>query len=161
MTKGRRPVPEEVKRLRGNPGKRPLIERSPRAGSGVPTCPDWLDDYARTEWRRVVPELAAAGLLTKLDRSVLAAYCATWSAYRQALEEVAREGQTGVSTFGNRIIDPAAHLVAQHRKALRELAAELGMSPRARGAIKVPAAQVAEDEFDAFLRIARDTAANG
>jgi P27 family predicted phage terminase small subunit len=37
--------------------------------------PSWLSAEARAEWRRVVRQLGPAGVLQKVDRAVLAAYC--------------------------------------------------------------------------------------
>jgi phage terminase small subunit len=39
-----------------------------------PTPPDFLNDHAKVEWGRIVSTLFRAGLMTELDKSVLAAY---------------------------------------------------------------------------------------
>ena len=71
--RGRKPLPSNVVRLRGNPGKRRRNDAEPRPAPRVPTCPACLDGEARKEWKRLVAELADLGLLTRLDRGLLAA----------------------------------------------------------------------------------------
>ncbi len=74
------PVPLPLRRLRGNPGKRPLgrepeLPREPEC----PPPPDFLEPYAQDEWWRVAPEMHVLGLLTVADVQVLAAYCQAYA----------------------------------------------------------------------------------
>src|SRR5687768_11179819 len=73
--RGRKPLPSNVVRLRGNPGKRRLNDAEPRPPSRAPACPACLGEEARKEWKRLSEELAELRLLTGLDRGMLAAYC--------------------------------------------------------------------------------------
>ena len=73
--RGRRPTPTRLKMLTGNPGKRRLNEDEPRPNPNIPECPPELGPVARTEWDRLVDELAVLRMLTNLDRAALAAYC--------------------------------------------------------------------------------------
>lgn len=43
--------------------------------------PDWLDEAGQGEWRRLVPVLHDAGLLTELQRGPLGLLCALWSSF--------------------------------------------------------------------------------
>jgi phage terminase small subunit len=40
--KGRKPKPTSIKKLEGNPGKRPFNTKEPRPNKVAPECPDWL-----------------------------------------------------------------------------------------------------------------------
>ena len=71
--RGRKPKPTLIRQLEGNPGKRPLNDREPIPPSGVPECPDILDDDGRAEWFRTAAVLSEMGLLSKADRSALVA----------------------------------------------------------------------------------------
>jgi hypothetical protein len=51
-------APGLLKRIQGNPGKRKLNSHEP-AFSGFPRCPVWLTDVAKSEWNRIIAELAA------------------------------------------------------------------------------------------------------
>ena len=58
--RGRKPLPSNVVRLRGNPGKRRLNDAEPRPAPKVPACPSCLGDEARKEWKRLAKELASS-----------------------------------------------------------------------------------------------------
>lgn len=77
MTAGRKPKATKVKKLEGNPGKRPLNENepTPRELTGVPPCPMHLTGWARKEWHRVAEELTLCHILSKLELSLLEMYC--------------------------------------------------------------------------------------
>jgi phage terminase small subunit len=68
-------MPSSLRMLKGNPGRRPMTKTEPAVPPGIPEPPEFLTDVALQEWRRVAPELAAAGLLTELDRAALSMYC--------------------------------------------------------------------------------------
>src|ERR1022692_3138022 len=91
MTPGPKPKPTAVKRLTGNPGKRPLYDE-PELPSDIPDCPDHLDDIGKAEWARVAPILVASKILKVTDRSVLAAYCDTYARWVVARRQVTKFG---------------------------------------------------------------------
>jgi phage terminase small subunit len=79
--KGRRPKPSLLKLVTGNPGKRPVNRAEPKpASGGLPTTPGELADESKIEWRRVAQALHRLGLLTRVDRAALAAYCQVYRA---------------------------------------------------------------------------------
>ena len=51
-SRGRKPKPTAIKKLKGNPGCRPLNIAEPKP-TGSPVCPDWLEDEAKSEWERM------------------------------------------------------------------------------------------------------------
>lgn len=91
--RGPPPKPTRLKELAGNPGHRPLNKREPKPTSGAPGMPDWLSKEAKAEWRRVVPELEKLGLLTKVDRAALAAYCQAHAELADATKLLEAEGR--------------------------------------------------------------------
>jgi len=50
---GPAPQPTALKRLHGNPGKRPLNEREPQPAQKLPLCPRHLKGVARAQWTKV------------------------------------------------------------------------------------------------------------
>lgn len=134
---GRRPKPVGQKILAGNPGRRKLPRNEPRPAAGVPTCPDWLSREAKDEWRRIVPELCAARLLSLTDRVALAAYCQAWAELVIATRLLDKE---------QRVAEGKAHpAVKQQRDAfvrLKSFLIEFGLSPASR----TKAAAAAEPE---------------
>ena len=75
MARGRRPKPTALKKLEGNPGKRPLNELEPVPPVASLRCPNYLLPEARKEWRRLAPILMNLGLLTAADAVPFAGYC--------------------------------------------------------------------------------------
>jgi len=86
--RGRKPKPTVLKALAGNPGKRAINRSEPAIPNGIPDCPSFLDDEAKAEWFRVASILNQMGLLTRADRSALAAYCTCYSRWVSAEAEV-------------------------------------------------------------------------
>lgn len=85
---GRNAKPAVVHLLTGNRSKKnkqALLDevQNPPVQVEAPEPPDWLDEDALAEWRRVTPDLLKLGLITRLDRQVLAQYCEAISDYRR------------------------------------------------------------------------------
>ena len=92
---GPQPVPSAMKRLKGNPGHRPISDDEPKplVSPGVPGPPDWLEAYAKDEWGVVAPELHRMGLLTLVDLTAFAAYCQSYARWRTAEEWITEHGE--------------------------------------------------------------------
>ncbi|KKL26328.1 hypothetical protein LCGC14_2396420, partial [marine sediment metagenome] len=86
--KGPRPQPTKLKILKGNPGRRALnkSEPQPPTPADVPMPPEWLEGYAKDEWRTLAPVLHGLGLLTVADLSFFGAYCQSYARWRAAEE---------------------------------------------------------------------------
>lgn len=116
----------------------------------APDCPAWLDAEAQAEWARVVPELVEAGVLARVDRAALAAYCQSWAELVTCTELLRRDGRfitTPIQNakgevLGEKVV-PHPALAAQ-RDALgrvRTYLVEFALTPAARLRMKF-----AEDE---------------
>jgi P27 family predicted phage terminase small subunit len=104
--------------------------------AGAPSCPGWLDKEAKAEWKRVVPKLAAAGIVGPLDRAVLVVYCTTFAQWHAAVQKLAGENLVIPGPGGRPIAHPLEKLASSLASDLLKVAAELGMSPRARRAVQ-------------------------
>lgn len=135
--KGRKPIPTAIKRLNGNPGRRPLNDAEPKLPVGGFSCPKHLNALAKKEWRRVVVDMRVAGVLTRVDRAALEAYCVSYARWLQAEEEVEREGITIVGPKGGVMKNPAVSVSLQERAIMHKFAAEFGMTPSSRSRLKV------------------------
>ena len=139
MAKGRRPKPTYLKIIDGNPGKRAIGEAEPQPRmpqTRSPRAPRHLDEHARNEWARVVPELVRMGLYTVVDQAALEAYCSCYSQWRRACDEIDKAGET-YETVGKSggVMWRARPQVAIANEALRQMrafAAEFGLTPAAR-----------------------------
>lgn len=135
--RGPAPEPTALKRLKGNPGKRPLNDSEPRPAATMPRCPGHLQGEARAEWRRVARALHESGLLTQVDRAALAIYCQAWSRWVKAEAQVARHGEVVKSAAGNVMQNPYLSIANRAMKQVQSMARELGMTPSARSQIKI------------------------
>jgi P27 family predicted phage terminase small subunit len=153
MVTGRKPVPTNLKILKGNPGKRPLNKNEPKPELGAPGCPTWLSIEAKAEWRRIVPKLDKLGLLTKVDRAALAVYCEMWATFVYAQRLVHQHGiiilkktmeaETADGTviiYQHPVKNPALQVSRDAADKIRQFCAEFGLTPSARGRLELPEA---------------------
>ncbi|MGH6967541.1 MAG: P27 family phage terminase small subunit, partial [Stellaceae bacterium] len=87
--RGRKPKPEGLAELHGNPGKR-APRGGPRVAVQAPTPPAHLQAAggpALEEWNRVAPILVAMRVLSLADRAALAVYCSAYARWVKAEQE--------------------------------------------------------------------------
>lgn len=115
-------------------GRRPA---SIAAGSSpvtdVPRPPSWLTKEAKAEWRKVAPILVERDVLTEGDLGALAAYCDAVGQLVAASAIIAAEGMV---VAGKK--HPLITTTVAARNQIRQLAAELGLTPisRSRPAVR-------------------------
>ncbi|MBI9042904.1 MAG: phage terminase small subunit P27 family [Anaerolineaceae bacterium] len=147
---GRKPKPTALKKLAGNPGKRPLNESEPEFEARMMSVPRHLDDEARREWRRVVRELFEVGLITKVDRAALAAYCQAWSRWVEAENDLQDQKLVLTSANGYRYPNPLIGIANTAMKDMKSFMAEFGMTPSSRSRVKVEKPE-GPDELEQLL----------
>ena len=145
--RGRKPLPGNVVRLRGNPGKRRVNDAGPRPEPRTPTCPSALGPEARKEWQRLARELSSLGLLTRIDRGALAAYCQAHALWLEAVQAIGRYGTMVKSPNGFPMQSPYVALANKQVDLMVRIAAEFGMTPSSRSRIRT-AERPPEDPFD-------------
>lgn len=101
------------------------VEPGPALSRQAPTAPGWLSLEARSEWDRIVPELARLRILSQVSAASLAAYCTCWAHYREVAEMYAANRCT------------TATMVTASRE-LRQWAREFGLTPSAEGSLHPP-----------------------
>jgi P27 family predicted phage terminase small subunit len=139
--RGRRPKPTRLKLLTGNPGKRPLNDSEPKPEPAAPECPPELGPVARAEWDRLVGELTALRMLTNLDRAALAAYCAAYAFWADAIENIGKYGTMVKSPTGYPVQSPYISIANRQAEIMMRIASEFGFTPASRSRISTPADQ--------------------
>jgi P27 family predicted phage terminase small subunit len=91
--RGRKPKPTVIRKAGGDPGKRAFNPHEPRPLGGKPSCPPHLSTVAKTEWKRICGILYDMGVITQIDRAVLAGYCQAYARWAEA-ERKLKEGPT-------------------------------------------------------------------
>ena len=130
--------PLQLHKLQGT--TRPSRHGERRIGPPLPPprCPSWLDPLGKGEWRRVTPELVRLGVVTVLDRVVLAGYCQCFARWRQASESLEREGSVVPGYRGIMRKNPLIMVERQYRESMQRFAQELGLTPSSRARLHLP-----------------------
>jgi P27 family predicted phage terminase small subunit len=136
MTTGRKPKPTALKRLAGNPGRRPLNDREPQLARAIPACPRTLSAGAKRQWKYLAIRLYNIGVLTEIDQSVLAALCAEWDTWQKAKAQLAKHGMLSLTAGGSFKPSPYITISNQAMANILRLLAELGMTPSSRTRVK-------------------------
>jgi len=103
----------------------------------IPKPPALLKGEALREWKRITPQLAAVGILTRLDLAVLAAYCQAWARWLDAESNLIKTGPVVKALSGYPMLNPWLCIANKAMQQIQRLAAELGLTPSARTRIEV------------------------
>lgn len=149
--RGPAPQPTKLRIVRGNPSKRPLNEDEADPPKEMPECPDFIEGVGRDEWDRISIQLHDIGLLTKIDRSALAAYCASYQRWSQAEEMIRKTGTMIKSPNGYPQISPAVSIANKSMEQMMRVAKEFGMTPSSRSGIAADNKVAESDTSEAFF----------
>lgn len=129
--------PTAWRRSEGNRGKRAWNRAEPVPPDGVPDCPDHLGDEARAEWHRLVDTLVGMGVISVVDRAVLAAYCQAWGRWVEA-EEKLKETPLLIRTASGYVQQsPWLGIANRQMELMGRYMAEIGLTPASRSRIAV------------------------
>lgn len=129
--RGRKPKPAALKRLAGNPGRRPLRGVS---SHGSPEPPRKLTGREKQIWDRLVKDLGAACVLAKTDSLALARLCEVEALAEQAKDEISRSGIADAEGEKNKFLAVYRDLLNQ----LIRLYSEFGLTSASRGRVGEP-----------------------
>lgn len=135
---GRKFKPTQLKLLTGTLRKCRANLAEPKPDLALPPVPPELCDDAKLEWGRVSIELYKLGLLTSIDRSALAAYCAAWGRFVRAermlrtLGDGRADGLLTKTAKGEIIPNPLVRIARQAAQAVIAYGNEFGLSPSSR-----------------------------
>jgi P27 family predicted phage terminase small subunit len=145
--RGRKPKPESLKRLSGNPGKRRIRKSRLKPAPATPICPPWLGDEARIIWARamsVAPWLAAA------DEFKLAGFCQAVADLRWSVETIAVKGYT-IDAKQGELPHPANGIKNKALVIIAKFGSDLGFDPTTRARLTEPDAPPASGEEEEFF----------
>ena len=140
---GRRKLPNNVHLLQGNPSKKPLGELLGGVHPlvEIPNCPAHLQAEAKKEYERVSVELRDLGLISKIDRAALVAYCTAWAetvqcekkiAELNAADEKGEAGLIGLTPNGYQQMSVWVQIRNRAYERMGKFMNEFGMSPSSR-----------------------------
>jgi P27 family predicted phage terminase small subunit len=127
-----RKYPDNVAQLRSGVShsqpKQPKRKLRPKP----PARPHWLTPFGRRIWDRTVKELEPFGLLSVVDRDVLAGYCDAASFAREARDQIRADGLTVRGQNGEQVRHPAFMIWRQSVAMVESLGTKLALNPSAR-----------------------------
>ena len=135
---GPKTTPSKLKLLRNNPGKRALPENEPEPVVVIPDPPEWMDAWAVREWNRLTPHLARLGLLSHIDRGVVALNCVAWGQIEKYGQILKKKGPTYENENGVAVYSPEYHVFNKAWTQYIKTCAEIGLTPSSRTGIEVP-----------------------
>ena len=157
---GRKAVPGTVHLLRGNPSKKSVADLATKPltpSAKAPTCPEFLSADAKVEWRRIAADLLILGVLTKIDRAELSAYCQAWADWKYArkkITELRDEGFVEATPSGYKQMSAWMQASNRAEDRMRAAGASFGMNPSARTRL-----QVREPQGELFPNVEKEKAA--
>jgi P27 family predicted phage terminase small subunit len=161
MRRGPKPRPGALKALEGNPGKR-KIPKELKLPVGMPTPPEHLNSYALEEWNRIVVALYNLGIMSEIDRALLAGYCDSYATWRHATEQMnilAAKGILGALlqvTQSKNIIQHSLVGIARTAKSdMIRYGAELGMGQSVRARIALEENKEVKSKFYGLLNVVK------
>ena len=110
MTAGRPTKPTHLREIDGGAAHRPVpktdMSAAPDPTASIPEPHEMLTGDALEEWERIVPELAAVGLMTEIYRGPITAYCQAWGRWVDAEEKVREIGSIVRTPNGYPVVSP-------------------------------------------------------
>ena len=128
--------PTAIKKMRGNPGKRPLNENEPAYKIGLGDPYDWLSDTAKDIWLELATDLVAAGVATVADRRAFARLVSLYARLQDYEIEIAEVGETQIIKGGKKVKRPVTLLRKEAEETVARLEKEFGLTPSSRTKIK-------------------------
>jgi len=136
MKPGRKNTPVELKVLQGTNRADRANNEMPDVKADIPDAPSFLGDDAREEWDQISTELFDLGLLSKIDRAALAAYCQSFDRWAKAERALAEENLISRTSNGNEIQNPLVGIANKAMENMRKFLVEFGMTPATRANVK-------------------------
>lgn len=149
MTRGPLPKPTHLKLISGTARKDRMNKREPKPEIKVPSCPDFLDEEAKREWRRITPQLKRLRIISRIDRAMLASYCQAWSRWKRAEEAIRQHGEVFITPNGFVQKRPEVTIARESMLLMEKAAQHFGLSPASRTRVK--AASPLDDDFTDFM----------
>jgi P27 family predicted phage terminase small subunit len=141
-----------LKLITGNPGRRPLNPKEAKPPAVIPDPPEMMKGAALDEWKRVTPLLADVGLIAKLDRAIIAAYCMAWARWIDCERMLETTGLIVKAPNGYPMYSPYLSASNKALDQVRQLSEQIGLSGSSRSRIKTNDPGGETDPAEAFLR---------
>lgn len=146
--RGPAPLPANVHLLKGNPSKLPIADLlgELKVPAELPEMPEHIaaNPIARDEWERIGPELLTLGLVGRIDRAALMAYCMAYADVVRCDQMIRRlnyidpngvAGEVLTTPSGYKQQSPWVQMRTRAAEAMKGWMREFGMTPSARSRV--------------------------
>lgn len=137
-TRGRKPKPTAVKKLQGNPGKRPINKREPKPKTAVKRPWGLGKGEQRKFWDQHADELERLQILTGIDTAAFRLMAEHYALAVQAAKELRAEGTLTVEGRDGPKKHPLLQALRDNSLAFKTYATEFGMTPSSRARLQLP-----------------------
>ena len=135
---GPAPTPTVIKKMRGNPGGRPLNEKEPKpVQTKVKRMPRGLSNDAKKLWRTLATTLIDWGVLTDWDIPAFMLMAEHYAIAMQASRIITEEGLQTIDEHKCQRKHPLLQVMRDSSTAFRLYASEFGLTPSSRSRLSV------------------------
>jgi P27 family predicted phage terminase small subunit len=144
----------------GKRGPKPKARAKADPTKSIPRAPKGLDVEARKHWNKVADLVNGSGLASPADEVAMGFYIATWSRWRKAEAELAKEvspvpgaesgGEVITAINKYRQLNPWYIVASGCLKELKGYLSEFGLTPKARSKLALPEAEEIDSKWDEF-----------
>lgn len=153
--KGRPRKPTALKLLQGTARPDRMNPNEPQPEVVIPKKPAHLKGEAGREWKRIVPELVGLGLISRIDRAALAAYCTAYATYVETDRILQRAGLTFETPNGFLQQRPEVSIRARALDQMKGFLSLFGLSPADRSKVSgVGKPKKDDNPWDEFVKSA-------
>ena len=115
--------------------------KEPKPARSPIRMPSGMSARAKSQWRRLAPDLIAKGVLTTWDVDLFRMYCDQFWLYERAQLEVDELGPTVAGRNGEPVRNPAFSVMRDSLELIRKIGAQFGLSPSDRAGLSIVAPQ--------------------
>ena len=121
----------------GKSRQAPINGREPKPPGSMPDCPDYLAPEAKAERARIASILNQIGLLTQVDRPLMACYCQTYARRAEAERKLAETPLILRTPAGYIQQSPWLSIANKQLELLAKYLTELGLTPASRSRLAI------------------------
>lgn len=149
---GQRPIPREMKQLRGT-ARPDRLKRRPKVRQGVIRCPSGTPEPVAKHFRRLVRELGPSGMLRPADTDMLLQLATALHLMHSAGRALVEEGHTftDAAHAGRPAKSPHFQIWRDASATVRSLSGHFGLSPSDRERISPQPDAESENPLDSIL----------
>ena len=122
--------------------------------------PTFLNRYGKQQWKKVLLELVAAGMLAEIDLGTMEAYCSCYGDWRLAQAELKKHGLTMEYTnkqgHTNTTKRPEVDIVQKNLVLMKQYGEQLGLSVKARQKLGIKSKSKKKDGLLTILNRRQD-----